>query len=105
MDPSAGFPAWSPNASQIAFMSNRDGNWDIYVVGANGQGLRRLTAGGSSEGLPAWSPDGVAIAYMSDQDGGWAVYLQRLDDGRSGKLVSLDSTYADWMVERLAWGR
>ena len=103
-DPSAGFPTWSPNGKQIAFMSNRDGNWDIYLVGSDGSGLRRLTRSTSSEGLPAWSPDGEAIAYVSDRDGRWAIYMQRVDSGLTGKLVELETTYEDWLAERISWG-
>ena len=103
-DPSAGFPAWSPDGTRIAFMSNRDGNWDIYLVGADGQGLRRLTRSKSSEGAPTWSPDGKAVAYMSDQDGQWGLYLYRVDTNLSAKLVTLDTIYEDWLRERIAWG-
>jgi len=103
-DPSAGFPAWSPDGTQIAFMSNRDGNWDIYLVEADGEGLRRLTRSKSSEGLPTWSPDGKGVAYMSDKDGQWGIYLQRVDSGLSGKLVTLNTVYEDWLRERIAWG-
>jgi len=104
VDPSAGFPTWSPNGKQIVFMSNRDGNWEIYLVNADGTGLRRLTQSASSEGMPTWSPDGKAIAYMSDRGGQWGIYVQRLDDGRVAKLTSLDTVYEDWMMERIAWG-
>jgi len=104
MDPSAGFPSWSPDGSRLVFMSNRDGNWEIYLVNADGSGLRRLTQSSSSEGMPTWSPDGQAIAYMSDRGGQWGIYLQRLDDGRVAKLVGLDTTYEDWMMERITWG-
>ena len=103
-DPSASFPAWSPDGSQIAFMSNRDGNWEIYLVGADSRGLRRLTQNPSSDGMPAWSPDGKAIAYLSDRDGKWAIYVQRLDDGRVARLTTLDTVYDNWMMERIAWG-
>ena len=44
--PSSGFganPAWSPDGRRIAFMSNRDGTDDIFVVNADGSGLRNLT--------------------------------------------------------------
>ena len=103
-DPSAGFPAWSPDGKQIAFMSNRDGNWDIYLVAADGKGLRRLTRSKSSEGLPAWSPNGKGVAYLSDQDGQWGIYLQRVDSGLFAQLVSLDTVYEDWLRERISWG-
>ena len=36
-------PAWSPNGRRIAFTSRRSGNYDLYVINANGSGVRRLT--------------------------------------------------------------
>jgi TolB protein len=74
------------------------------MVNADGSGLRRLTQSNSSEGMPTWSPDGRAMAYLSDRGGQWGIYLQRLDDGRVAKLVELDTTYGDWMMERITWG-
>ncbi len=104
LDPSAGFPAWSPDGAQLAFMSNRDGNWEIYLIGANGQGLRRFTLNSSSDGMPAWSPDGKAIAFLSDRDGQWGIYVKRVDDNRMAQVISLQTHYADWLMERITWG-
>jgi Tol biopolymer transport system component len=55
-------PAWSPDGTRIAFASNRDGDWDIYVMDADGGNVRRLTGTrGHRDALrgdydPAWSP-------------------------------------------------
>jgi Tol biopolymer transport system component len=68
------YMAWSPDGSKIAFMSaepdasGTDPNYNIYVVNADGSGLRRLTDDPGQEGFPAWSPDGSKIAYSSTRD-------------------------------------
>ncbi len=65
---STGGPAWSPDGNQIAFHSNRAGQgWKIWVVNADGTGLRRLTAHGNliSEHDPSWSPDGTRIVFAA----------------------------------------
>ncbi|HEX9921067.1 MAG TPA: protein kinase, partial [Anaerolineae bacterium] len=51
-------PALSPDGRTIAFMSNRDENWEIYVVNVDGSNLQRLTNNPANDGLPTWSPDG-----------------------------------------------
>ena len=56
-------PSWSPDGSQIAFVSNRTGTPQIYIMNANGSGVRRLTFDGRYNTAPAWSPDGAWIAY------------------------------------------
>jgi Tol biopolymer transport system component len=55
--------ALAPDRTQVAFSSNRNGNFDIYVMDADGQRLRRVTATPAQEGEPAWTPDGSRIVY------------------------------------------
>jgi hypothetical protein len=56
-------PDWSPDGSKIAFASNRDGNYEIYVMNANGTGQTRITNTAAHETNPTWSPDGTKIAF------------------------------------------
>jgi hypothetical protein len=49
-------PAWSPDGKQIAFISDRDGNDQLYVMRADGSGVRRLTSGQAEKDTPAWLP-------------------------------------------------
>lgn len=64
---------WSPDGQRLAFMSNRDGNDEIYVVRADGTGTTRLTRNGYDDVYPEWSPDGKKIVFSSSALGGtWA---------------------------------
>lgn len=59
-------PAWSPDGTQIAFASNRDGSdFKLWVMNADGSNVRQLTPPGAyADVLPSWSPDGKLIAFQ-----------------------------------------
>ena len=70
----------SPAASgTIAFVSERDGNSEIYVVNVDGTGLQRLTNDAGADVDPAWSPDGKRIAFSSDRAGSADIYVMDAD--------------------------
>jgi TolB protein len=49
-------PAWSPDGKRIAFLGDRDGNDQLYVMRADGTGIVRLTTGQADKEAPAWRP-------------------------------------------------
>jgi TolB protein len=104
-DASDNAPAWSPDGNQVAFMSARDGNWEVYVVSPANPKPRRLTTNSANDGLPAWSPDGQRIAFLSDRDGIWAIHLMNSDGSDKHQLVPTGGTYEDWLSEQISWAR
>ena len=78
-------PAWSPDGSRIAFASDRDGDWEIYVMHADGSGQRRLTRSPGVDRSPAWSPAGGTIAFESGRSGSLDIY--RIDADGTGERV------------------
>lgn len=58
-------PAWSPDAKQLAFSSDYDGAWNIYVVEIETGEVRRLTDGSSHNFQPSWSADGTQLLFLS----------------------------------------
>ncbi len=61
-------PAWSPDGKSIAFQSNRDGPYHIYVMNTDGSSLRQITSGDNDDRHPNWSPDGKTIAVDTGEE-------------------------------------
>ena len=80
-------PAWSPDGTQIAFQSNRDGDAEIYVVDAAGAFLANLSGNPANDFSPHWSPDGRSILFSSDRDGNMEIYVMDTDGGEPFNLT------------------
>jgi Tol biopolymer transport system component/LysM repeat protein len=93
--------------SRVAFMSVRDGNWEVYAVNLDGSGLKRLTNNSANDGLPTWSPDGQSIAFVSNRSGEWAIWVMDRNGDNARKLFDLGGGYGsgayDWVSERISW--
>lgn len=80
-------PNISPDGTQIAFMSNRSGNTEIWVFGSDGANAVQLSAFGTNlTGTPRWSPDGRLIAFDSRVGGDSNIYLVEPHGGLPRKL-------------------
>ena len=87
-------------------MSNRGGNWDVYIIDSDGTGLSRLTDDVGRDGLPAWSPDGKRIAFVSNRHGSFGLYVTSAEPERASELVRLFvSDRVDGLPEWSADGR
>jgi TolB protein len=99
-------PDFSPNGSQLTYMSTQSGNWDIYTVSTSGDVPRQLTTSGGNDGLPVWSPDGSKIAYVSDAGGSWGIYVISAAGGTPTKLTPWDGNKRpDWLLAQISWSR
>jgi serine/threonine protein kinase len=68
-------PDWSPDQTQIVFVSDREGTNQVYVMNADGSHVTSLTQGPSINSAPVWSKDGRHIAFVSNRDGNLEVYV------------------------------
>ncbi len=73
-------PALSPDGEWLAFASNRDQQWDLYLLHLTDGEVTRLTATPEYEASPSWSPDGRLLAYETYQDGNLEVFIRAVDD-------------------------
>jgi Tol biopolymer transport system component len=88
-------PSWSPDGKKIAFLDDpavqrsplAKQSPEIYVVNADGTGLKRLTNNRAWDQLPVWSPDGRMIAFLSLREGNGEVYVMNAD-GSDQRRVS-----------------
>ncbi len=96
-----GGSAWSPDASQVAFISNISGRNNLWTVPSTGGWPTQLTISDQRQASPAWSPDGKWIAYMSDKDGNelWNIFLV---SPQSGEVTNLTAS-PDSANEAPAW--
>ncbi len=76
---------------RIVFASDRDGDWDIYSMEANGDKLAQLTNHPASDEAPACSPDGRRIAFRSERDGTPDLYVMDRDGDNVIRLTSDNS--------------
>jgi Tol biopolymer transport system component len=72
---------------RIAFVSERDGNFEIYTANPDGTDPVRLTDDPSFDQDPTWSADGRRIAFASDRDGDYDIYLMNADGSGLAKVT------------------
>lgn len=87
-------PAAAPDGSAIAFASDRDGAWDIYVLDLPTGAVRRVTETPAYEGWPSWSPDGRWLAVESYADGDLDIWVLSVD-GSSPPIQLTNEAGAD----------
>jgi len=80
-------PTFSPDGSQIAFVSNRAGSPQIFVMPSSGGQARRLTMSGPYNVSPCWSPKGDLIAYAGRTGSGFQIFVISPQGGSPRQLT------------------
>lgn len=73
------YPAYSPDGTRLAFVSNRDGQFEIYVAAADGSCPFNISRHPDRDTFPTWTPDGHGVTFVSNREGGCDLYTQRLE--------------------------
>jgi Tol biopolymer transport system component/serine/threonine protein kinase len=90
-------PALSPDGKWLAFNSTEQEE-HLFVIGADGAGLRQLTNGAHRNRGPRWSPDGKRIAYFSTRSGDWEIWTVATEGGDAKQVTSLGGQNVAWPV-------
>ncbi|MBE1204776.1 Tol-Pal system beta propeller repeat protein TolB [Aminobacter carboxidus] len=80
-------PSYSPDGSKVVFTSDRGGQPQIYVMGADGSGQTRVSFGGGSYSTPVWSPRGDLIAFTKQSGGQFQIGVMKTD-GSGERILS-----------------
>ncbi len=98
----AAFGQVRPLPGQIAFQSNRDRGWRIYVVDIEHPLIARLPRAGLYDSSPAWSPNGSQVAFTSYVDGRADVFVVDLRDHSLRRVTDdyLPDSLPTWLDDR-----
>ena len=87
--------SWSPDGKQILYVSERNGNKEIYVMNSNGSKQLRLTKNEKPDYSPVWSPDGGTIAFVSELDGDPDIFTMDVSGENQTRITNNDSADTD----------
>ncbi|MEW6428280.1 MAG: hypothetical protein AB1568_09630 [Thermodesulfobacteriota bacterium] len=95
-------PAWSPDGRRLLFSSDREGNYDIWLLDTISGVSTRLTADPAYDGDPAWSPDGRAVVFVSGRSGERQLWIQEIDATEARQCTRLEGGVMDptWIMEK-----
>ena len=99
-----GVQAEAPTKQQIAFYSNRNGNFEIYVMDVDGKNPQRLTNNPAVDAAPSWAPSGKKIAFHSNRSGNYEIYVMDANGNNQINLTNspdTDDREPDWSPDEL----
>ncbi len=80
------YPAWQPQGHYLAYQSDQNGNWDIFIYDLETNKTTQVTFSTDDEVHPVWVPGKNALVYDSKRDGKWHIYYLDLDTGKEKLL-------------------
>ena len=90
------FPDWSPDGTRIIFSAGTHEHYGVYLIGADGSGLRPLLQDTVTYRSPSWSPDGSEFAVSSYRNGRSEIRIVNPATGALRTALVTDSTYVDF---------
>ena len=89
---------WAPNGRSIIYVSEREGNPEIYAVDAVEKTTRRLTQNRVDDADPKWSLNGEQVLFRSDNDGKYHLFAMDFKSGTQERILEAPDSIitADW---------
>ncbi len=81
--------------NQLAFVSNRDGNYELYVLDVELGVITRITNHPALDSRPSWSPDGKQLVYSHNDNGEWSIYVVLVDGSIPPRKIT-EGIEAEW---------
>jgi len=88
-------PVFSPDGSEIAFVTRKDGNYEIYIMNSDGTDQQNLTNHPARDDTPVFSPDGSYLIFNSNRSGNWEIHSMNLDGSNLMNLTKCDFIDSD----------
>jgi uncharacterized protein (TIGR03437 family) len=82
-------PRWSPDGQWIAFVSNKSGHDEIWMVHPDGTGAKQVTTNGLDNSGPSWSPDSKSLAFATNNNGSYSIWLASLQPSAASPALSI----------------
>lgn len=96
------YPYWSPDRTKIVFHSTRISGVDqVFLMNADGSGVRQLTFTTEANRTPVFSPDGSKIAFQSERDGNREIYVMDADGTSQTRLTGeeTEDSHPKWSAD------
>ncbi|MGW8225192.1 MAG: DUF5050 domain-containing protein [Anaerolineales bacterium] len=90
--PTQWIPISGSETGLIIYASDQDGDFEIWMMNADGSDQRQLTDNDSKDISPSWSPDGDQIAFVSDRDGNDEIYIMNADGSDVRRLTNSEAS-------------
>ena len=80
-------PAWAPDGRSLVLSLSRDGGTQLFSMGRDGSGLKRLTQSGAIDTEASFTPDGRSVYFVSDRGGGPQIYRMAAGGGNAERVT------------------